>query len=287
MIIDDNHDQEDQNDDLDLSLFEQAMQESEEDEPKSEYGIIRKVLEELAEKYGFEVSFHHGRQLGQVTSLNNRLDDFRIMVGISSKAVIAILGNSFTREMADEILSRIIDEDILLVYPRENLERKLETTYALLEVLFFLGESKYGNEYEFVAQQKDIMIANIRSFDLIISTLDRYASFLKDYIERRHSIDNQSVNLQQALDKYIFENKYIKDNEKEFEDFKGYSVAKQEILEEIHKALQTVNVEEILTSELREIVISFKKSIVLDYDSDEAEVNQKALAYCVSLITRL
>lgn len=288
MNIDDPERNENPEDDgLDLSLFEEAMNEIEGDEPKSEYGIIRKVLQELAEEYGFEVSIHDGRELGQPMSLNHRLDDFRYRVGgISDEVAIAMQANTFTREMADKILSEIMDEDRLFTDSNEDLQRKLEAAYSLIEVLIFLGESKYGNEDEFVAHQKDQMISDIRSYDLMLSTIHRYTTFLQEYIDRRPQLDNQNVNLQEALDEHIFNDKDDEDFEKRF---KGFNAAKSQVVEEIRKALSVVNAQEVLTSELREVIRAYRKCIGIHFEDDgmEAKINQKELTNCVSLITRL
>ena len=111
----------------DLSAFEDALSddildslppENKSDEPQTEIGIIRKVLQNLSEEYGITYEIYNGRELGYELALNHRLDDMSHTAprSLSDELTLSIQGN------------RVSEEQFLLlhcVYNRFPLHQKI------------------------------------------------------------------------------------------------------------------------------------------------------------------
>lgn len=278
-------DSEHEDDQMDLSLFEQAMSEigADSSKPKSEYEVIHQVLQELSEKYGVEFTVHDGRALGSPMALNHRLDDFRYQCGgISDEEAIAIQANQFTYEMGQEVLEPITNPHRLFTKTDEELERMQGSAYQLIEALLYLGQKKYGNEEEFVQKQKDLMIGDIKSYDAMISTFSRYTDFINEYIERRPDEDRQPAMIDQ-LREWMKDEEDIADLEKRFP---GYSQVRKEIDAAVNQALAGREGTEVLTSELRQIVRAYNSASKLKWNGSgfQPAVDQEELNRCVEYI---
>ncbi len=268
--------------DDDLSLFEKAMQEIEINSTKNEYEVIRQVLQELSEKYGFEFSMHDGHTLGSPMALNHRLESFSTQVGgISDEVASAIQENKFNYTMAQEVLEPIMNEDRLFTRTGEELEEMKNSAYLLVEVLLFLGQSKYSNENEFVLNQKDTMIQDIASYNSIVSTFTSYIDFIDGYIFRRPIEDRQLVEITTAVKKRM-----KRDRTELEEKFPEYTVVKQEIDNKVDSALETKEGVEILNSELRQILRAYSSAVKLECDNDDFRpvVDHETLNDCVRYI---
>jgi len=266
----------------DLSLFEEAMQEIDDDSPTTEYEAIYKVLKELSEKYGIEFSVSDGRALGSPMALNHRLDEFSYRVGgIPNDVAMAIQSNKFTLEMGERILESVCDEESLFVKSADDLERMRNSAYQLIEALLFLGQSKYGDEHELVQQQKDMMVADIRSYDAMISTFSRYMDFIDNYIERRPLEDAEIINLSEAMLLWT-----DKDKTKLESRFPGYQKVLTEIDTSVKRALGDRGPVEITKGELRQIVRAYKNAVKLELLGEDFKpvVDYTALEECIRYI---
>jgi hypothetical protein len=100
--------------DNDLSAFEDALSDTdldslnpddESEESKSELGIIRDTLNELAKEYGFEYQIYDGRELGYELALYHRLDDMSYSApgSLSDELALSIQRNQVSEEQASDI----------------------------------------------------------------------------------------------------------------------------------------------------------------------------------------
>lgn len=266
----------------DLSLFEKAMQEIEGDSDTTEYEVIYQVLQELSEKYGIEFSVSDGRALGSPMALNHRLDEFSYRVGgISNEVAMAIQSNTFTIEIGERVLESVCDEERLFIKSTDELERMRNSAYQLIEALLFLGQSKYGDEHELVQQQKDIMVADIRSYDAMISTFSHYIDFIDNYIAIRPSEDAEIVDLNEAMLLWMEKDKTNLELR-----FPGYQKVLTEIDTSVKRALVDRGHVEITKGELRQIVRAYKNAAKLELldEGFKPVVDYPALDECVRYI---
>ncbi len=273
-------DNDDQNAEIgDLSLFSKAMGEINDADKPNEIAIIRQVLEQVAKEFGIEINPFDGHAIGQPMALNHRLDDLRMEEGLSEDQIDAIQQNEFTFQLASEILDELLDEDRLLPLNDKELEVKSNTVNLLIEALVYFGEESFDRENDFVTFQKEKMIADIRSYDLILSTFHRYSKFLEEYSQRRPEMDREIVSLSDSINHYILN--ITPERLVKLDTYMpGYASAYQKIEKSIKDALTEVKGDDLLGSELRVLVRTARECIQTTLSISEGsktQLNKEAL----------
>ncbi|MBL8015454.1 MAG: hypothetical protein JNK26_04695 [Candidatus Doudnabacteria bacterium] len=267
---------------FDLSLFERAMQGMDDTAPQGEYDIIRKVIKQLAEELGVDLTTHGGRELGSSMSLNHRIHDFTEHVGaITGDIAEAIQSNTFTREMADRLLTDLQDEEGLFIKSSKELEKMQFYTQQLIEALLFLGQTKYEHDQEMVQDLKDAMLGDIHSYDLMISTFSTYYDFLDSYIQNRPIEDREIVDLNEAVTSRIRDRRDIETR------FPGSIQIQTVINGYVKAALNEKKGGEISIGELRQIIRAYNDAfIIIENDNDTLipHLNQESLDKCIEFI---
>lgn len=180
----------------DLSAFENALSddalyslpsENKTSEPQSELEIIRKVLQELSEKYGFEYQIYDGRELDYEFALNHRLDDMSSSAprGLSDELALSIQGNRVTEEQASELYYRLADPEEFDFKDEKQLETHLFHIYQVLEVVVVDPRRTFDSDLE--AQGR------------LLSGLQTSADSVQAYIDDKPERDKESLPAKQYL----------------------------------------------------------------------------------------
>lgn len=278
-------------DDLDLGIFQDALDHLEGEEQKTINQSIRDVLDELSKKYGFQYHISDGRQLGQPMSFNHRLDDFRHFAGgINDDIALAMQSNKFTYEMKEEVLNLSCVPETLRLKTDAELANLQRVNNSLLEVLLYLGYSKYDGEHEYVGHLKNEMIRDIKSYDLMIATFTEYADFIQDYINTRYIENSKLVDLPEIVGTEI-KREIEKLSEYESE-FPGSTQKLTKVIQIIQNTLSNRgNNELVLMSEARMILRALNDSVAIRHDDHLDKfvpiINYKMLNRCIELIASL
>lgn len=275
----------DDDDGYDLSLFAEALELANDGSPESELEALRRISKELAEEYGIETSIYSGRDLGSVMSLNNRLDVFSSSVGeVSFEIAQAIQNNQFTRELATKMLNEIMDENALFIQSIDKLESIRNAAYQMIEILLYLGTSGSGNDDPIVEEQRNMMISNIKSYDIMLSTFTTYLVYINDYINRRSSDDTKIVKLADELLPRLYSE--VPDSDS---DILNYQNVRSEVNRVVKDAIANKGNPELNIGELRQILIAYRDAIGVDLEGKDriAYVDHEALNKCTAYIEKI
>ncbi|HWA52339.1 MAG TPA: hypothetical protein VG895_04785 [Patescibacteria group bacterium] len=191
-----------------LSAFEDALHDVDMEgieEPKNERQVIRDVLDRLSKEYGIEFSIHDGKALGSPMALNHRLNSLDVSSpqSLSQELTDAIQSNKMTYELGDKLTDKLTDEEELELFDYEQLEGLLYDVYQVTEVVLYLEEPKTGEEDDFVQQQHEDVIADIKSHDILLGSLHKAGQKVEEYIQTKPQRDNEPVNVTEKLSGYL------------------------------------------------------------------------------------
>ncbi|MBI2103539.1 hypothetical protein HYT59_00885 [Candidatus Woesebacteria bacterium] len=191
-----------------LSAFENALDGIDMSgvvKPMCERDIIREVLDRLSEEYGVEFAIHDGRGLGSPMALNHRLDALSTSSprSLPIELTDAIQSNNMTYELGDLLVSKVCDHEELELFDSEQIERLLIDIYKVNEVVLYLEAAKSEEEHEIVLGQHEDVYRDIKSHDILLSSLHQAGRYIDEYIQLKPQRDNELINAVGRLNEYI------------------------------------------------------------------------------------
>lgn len=106
-------------------------------------------------------------------------------------------------ELGDTLVDRVTDEEELELYDYEQLETLLYDVYQTAEVVLYLEQPKTGEEHEIVQAQHENIMGDIKSHDILLSSLHRAGQKVEEYLQTKPQRDNEPVNVADKLGGFL------------------------------------------------------------------------------------